>query len=258
MIFLFRFDVIRDKIEFVLNEQIAYNMYPDCEKRLRPLVITSCQTLLKYRHLSVSKTIMDGNILDTGEFEVMLSKGLGQFFDENEKNKLFMDAGKISEIMCEVMERSTLEEKDNEINTSKVSFTEKEWYDINSMEMLVELGEKTLIEAKTQYKNLINCKDKPHVLDDYTIVRVINFYADEIKLIDDTEKQFSDWETKLDLNLEQKDKIKKGNSVIRESRIIFRKILTLAEELKKGTIDRILEKDDLELGIEFLLKQMKF
>src|SRR5215510_1691150 len=88
-IFLFRFEVFGNGISFVLNEGIASDMYPDVDEQLKPLAHTCCETLVRYRHLSVSHTIMDGNILDTGEFEVMLSKGLGRHFAADEKQQLF-------------------------------------------------------------------------------------------------------------------------------------------------------------------------
>jgi hypothetical protein len=76
-IFLFRFELRGNGIDFVLNEAIAADMYQDIDEKIKPLVHACCETLLRYRHLSVSNTIMDGNFLATGEFEVMLSKGLG-------------------------------------------------------------------------------------------------------------------------------------------------------------------------------------
>jgi hypothetical protein len=76
-IFLFRFELSGNGIHFVLNEAIAADMYQDVDEKLKPLAHPCCETLVRYKHLSVSNTIMDGNILDTGEFEVMLSRGLG-------------------------------------------------------------------------------------------------------------------------------------------------------------------------------------
>jgi hypothetical protein len=52
---------------------------------------------------------MDGNILVTGEFEVMLSKGLGQYFVHDEKERLFEDAKNIADLLGEVMDRGTQE-----------------------------------------------------------------------------------------------------------------------------------------------------
>lgn len=104
-IFLFRFEIRGNAIDFVLNEAIAEDMYPDIDEKMKPLVHACCETLLRYRHLSVSNTIMDGNFLVTGEFEVMLSKGLGQHFAHDEKQRLFQDAKNIADLLGEVMDR---------------------------------------------------------------------------------------------------------------------------------------------------------
>ncbi len=55
---------------------------------------------------------MDGNILDMGEFEVMLSKGLGRHFADNEKQQLFQDAKNIADLLVAVMDRKTKELKE--------------------------------------------------------------------------------------------------------------------------------------------------
>jgi hypothetical protein len=110
-IFLFRFALRGNGIDFVLNEAIAGDMYADVDASLLPLVRRCCETLLRYRHLSVSNVIMDGNILATGEFEVMLSKGLGRHFPPAEKERLFLDAKAISDLLAVVMDRRTQELK---------------------------------------------------------------------------------------------------------------------------------------------------
>jgi hypothetical protein len=111
-IFLFRFDVHSNAIDFVINQAIAADMYPEVDEKLKPLAHACCETLLRYKHLSISTTIMDGNLLDTGEFEVMLSKGLGKYFAETEKQQLFQDAKRIADLLIEVMDRRTREEKE--------------------------------------------------------------------------------------------------------------------------------------------------
>jgi hypothetical protein len=106
-IFLFRFELRGNGVDFVLNEAIAADMYQDVDAEIKPLVRACCETLLRYRHLSVSNTIMDGNILATGEFEVMLSRGLGRHFAHDEKQRLFQDAKHISDLLAMVMDRRT-------------------------------------------------------------------------------------------------------------------------------------------------------
>jgi hypothetical protein len=111
-IFLFRFELKGYGLDFVLNESIAEDMYPDVDERLKPLVYACGETLLRYKHLSISNVIMDGNFLATGEFEVMLSKGLGRYFLEDEKQQLFQDAKNIADLLSAVMDRRTQEEKE--------------------------------------------------------------------------------------------------------------------------------------------------
>jgi hypothetical protein len=110
-IFLFRFELRGRGIDFVLNEGIAADMYQEVDEELKPLAHACCETLLRYRNLSVSNTIMDGNFLKSGEFEVMLSKGLGRHFTEDEKARLFQDAKRIADLLATVMDRRTQELK---------------------------------------------------------------------------------------------------------------------------------------------------
>ena len=111
-IFLFQFELRGAGIDFVLNEGIAADMYQDLDAQIKPLVHACCATLLRYRHLSISKIMMDGNFLLSGEFEVMLSKGLGQHFRPQEKERLFQDAKQIADLLAMVMNRRTQEEED--------------------------------------------------------------------------------------------------------------------------------------------------
>jgi hypothetical protein len=110
-IFLFRFDLSGNGINFILNEAIAADMYEDIDKKMRPLIHTCCETLLRYKHLSSSNTIMDGNFLVQGSFEVTLSRGLGSHFPEDEKQELFQDAKNIADLLALVMNRRTVEKK---------------------------------------------------------------------------------------------------------------------------------------------------
>jgi len=111
-IFLFQFELRRNGIDFVLNEAIAADMYPDVDEKIKPLVHACCETLSRYKHACISNIIMDGNFLATGEFEVMLSKGLGRHFVHEEKERLFQDAKNIADLLAMVMNRRTLEQKE--------------------------------------------------------------------------------------------------------------------------------------------------
>jgi hypothetical protein len=108
-LFLFRFELRGNGIDFVLNEAIAEDIYPEVDEKMKPLVHACCETLLRHKNLSASNTIMDGNLLASGEFEVMLSEGMGQHFAPNEKKRLFQDAKHIADFLAVVMDRRTQE-----------------------------------------------------------------------------------------------------------------------------------------------------
>ena len=147
-IFLFRFEFTGNGITFVINEAIAADMYPDLDEKLKPLAHACCETLSRYRHLSVSNTIMDGNILTTGEFEVMLSKGLGRHFGENEKQQLFQDAKHIADLLAAVMDRKT-----QELNEGKPHSKSHKSYSPNTKKMkkgLEKLGNEKRLQAELQ------------------------------------------------------------------------------------------------------------
>ncbi len=148
-IFLFRFVLADNGINFVLNKEIAAEMYQDLDEKLKPLVQACGETLLRYKHLSVSNTIMDGNILNTGEFEVMLSKGLGRHFAENEKQHLFQDAKNIADLLIEVMDRRTKEEKEGKQQSSSQKRSRRSPDQIKKG--LEELGRAKSLHAELQW-----------------------------------------------------------------------------------------------------------
>jgi hypothetical protein len=107
LIFLFQFDKSDDGIDFVLNERIAEDMDTQSEELLGPLVFSTCQVLMHYKEISKSDTIMSGMIVETDEFEVTLSEGLGQYIDPFTKNSiLFENAKIIADLLVEIMSRT--------------------------------------------------------------------------------------------------------------------------------------------------------
>jgi len=108
-IFLYRFVLRGNGISFVLNEQIAEDLYPQTEEELAPFVHACCETLLRYKELCRGETIMDGHILVDGHFEVMLYPGMGQYFVEEEKQNLFQDAHRVAELLMDVIDRRSKE-----------------------------------------------------------------------------------------------------------------------------------------------------
>ena len=148
-LFLFRFELRGNGIDFVLNKAIAADMYQDVDEKIKPLAHACCETLSRYRRLSVSNTIMDGNILATGEFEVMLSKGLGRHFADDEKQQLFQDAKNIADLLVVVMDRRTKEEKEGKKPSASPLHSPQSPKQIKKG--LEELGEAKRLQAELQW-----------------------------------------------------------------------------------------------------------
>jgi hypothetical protein len=109
MIFLYRFDLKDNGIDFVLNEKIAADMLPYYEEMLKYLVASLAETLSFYRAFSKHPTILTGKILDNNELEIMLSEGLGQYIDVYTKNQIIFENGKlIADLLIKVMDYYTL------------------------------------------------------------------------------------------------------------------------------------------------------
>jgi len=92
---------------------------------------------------------MDGNFLVTGEFEVMLSKGLGRHFAHEEKERLFQDAKNISDLLEVVMDRRTQElKKGKQQSLSSIEHTTNPKKIKKGLE---KLGKTKHLQAKSQW-----------------------------------------------------------------------------------------------------------
>ncbi|OUC03358.1 hypothetical protein BK784_04000 [Bacillus thuringiensis serovar medellin] len=92
MIFLYRFDLKENGIDFVLNEQIAADILPQYDVLLRPLV-----------------TLLTSNMRENGEIEVMLNQELGQCIDGDTKKHMILKNGKrIADILIEIRNAYTI------------------------------------------------------------------------------------------------------------------------------------------------------
>lgn len=246
-IFLFQFDVVPTGTDFILNEGIAHDMYPDLEQKMRPLVVSTCEVLGRYKIFSNQNPILQCGISDAGKVEVNLSPGLGKYIDPPIKEYIFEKAQQISDLLIEVMNRRTLEEKETK--------QEPAWQPIRNLPLIANLLDGQFETANEQYTNLLQAKTKPHVLDDHTVHRVIHLYTDELELIPVFEKQLVKWQKEDRLTSKQQREINRLQRQMKQWNQVVVDILVLARELEKGTIDKILAKSDLELGLESLLKK---
>jgi hypothetical protein len=89
------------------------------------------------------------------------------------------------------------------------------------------------------------------VLDDYTVGRILEVYGAQANDLWLYEEQLSWWRQANPTSAQQQE-IDRLSGQLSKLRGILASILSLAEELKGGTIESVLAKSDIELALEVL------
>lgn len=133
---------------------------------------------------------------------------------------------------------------------------EPNWQPISQLPLLTAMVDGVLENTEEQYQTFESVKDRPHVLDDDIVNRAIKLYRAQIDDVRFYEEQFARWLAEP-LTEDQRREVNRLNGQLPRIKELSQAILDLMDKMKHGTINRILEKSDLELGLEFLLKNMK-
>ena len=127
------------------------------------------------------------------------------------------------------------------------------WQKISFLPQIAEMIDGMLDAAKETYGPL--CQIKVH--DDFTIKRIFEVTGQQVEDEWMYEKQLNNWLHSPDLETVQRDEIIRLQGQMLELKKVNRKILGIAEEHKDKTIEKILGKSDVELGMDFLMGKLK-
>ena len=131
-----------------------------------------------------------------------------------------------------------------------------QWQPISRLSLIAPHIDGMLAAAQDQYEAMLPAKAKPHVLDNYTVNRVKRVFTDQqhdLRLFDE---QLTRW-SKESLSAQQRVEVERLQAQLKKLREQITAILELADDLEKGTIEKVMAKSDAELGLEFLLGQLK-
>ncbi|MGY1423449.1 hypothetical protein [Bacillus cereus] len=131
---------------------------------------------------------------------------------------------------------------------------EPNWQPIRALSMIANMIDGQLEESQKQYTILLETQQKPHVLDDYIVHRVIQVYTDQLEFLPIYIKQLEKWQTEVSLTLTQQNEIKRLQEQVTQWKQVLTNILKLANKLKEETIEKVMSKSELELGIQSLKK----
>lgn len=130
---------------------------------------------------------------------------------------------------------------------------EPNWQPITNLPMIADMIDGQVAEAQKQYTELLAARKIPYVLDNYTVDRIIKVFKEQQDFIWIYEKQLSRWQAD-NPSISQMDEITRLQEQVKKWSGILIDILALAETLKSGTIEKMMTKSDLELGMEFIKK----
>ena len=131
--------------------------------------------------------------------------------------------------------------------------TSPNWQPISMLPTITGIIDGELADAEKHYATLLQLRDKPHVLDDATVEKSIKLHTEQLEFTRVFREQLDRW-YQTDLTTHEREEINRLSVQLERLRKVLTNILALADELKEGTIDKILAKSDLELGIEVLLR----
>jgi molecular chaperone GrpE (heat shock protein) len=133
---------------------------------------------------------------------------------------------------------------------------EPNWQPISQLPLLTSMVDDVLENTEEQYQSFAAVKDRPHVLDDDIVNRAIRLYQAQIDDVWFYEQQFARWQAEP-LTDSQRAEVDRLSAQLPRIKELSQAILNLMDEMKDGTINKIMEKSDLELGLEFFLKHLK-
>ena len=133
---------------------------------------------------------------------------------------------------------------------------QRNWYPLSFIPAFAGQVDELIEILEAQLKSFLPAKNKPHILDDQTIHRASSAFKQNAEYIQLYQEQADKW-----IREAQTDSHRQALSLLNEKLSKARKLnvelVALVEELGKGTIDKVLAKDDLELALEFLSGKSK-
>jgi hypothetical protein len=126
------------------------------------------------------------------------------------------------------------------------------WQQISQLPLIGGMIRDMLAGAKEQYESLVLCRPKPHVLDDHLIGRVLKLFREQKENLRPYEEQLVWWNNEK-LTAWQRREVDALAGELKQAAEMIDAVLALAEELSEGTIDVVMAKSDLQLGVEAIL-----
>ena len=126
------------------------------------------------------------------------------------------------------------------------------WQPLSQMPLISSMIDTALEDTREHLSTLAEARERPHVLDDATIDRTEQVHGEQLEFVGIYAEQISRWrsEAQSEAQVRELDRMEAQNGRLRS---VTTDVLALAAELRKGTIERVMDMSDVELGLQALL-----
>jgi hypothetical protein len=126
------------------------------------------------------------------------------------------------------------------------------WQPISQMPLIASMIDGALDDTRAHIETLTRARTRPHVLDDATVDRIDQVHTEQLEFVNIYARQIGRWRTERP-SADQTHELDRMEEQNRQLRAVTVDALALARELRKDTIERVLEMSDVELGLQALL-----
>ena len=127
---------------------------------------------------------------------------------------------------------------------------------LTALPLIASLIDGELADGQEHQATLLSVRDRPHVLDDAIVERSIKLHTEQRDFLGVFAEQLARWRHERPSDAQRRE-LDRLEGQLERLRAVLSDILKLADELQQGTIERVLAKSELELGIETLLRMTK-
>ena len=125
------------------------------------------------------------------------------------------------------------------------------WQPLTALPLIASLIDGELADGQEHHAALLAVRDRPYVLDDATVERSIKLHTEQRDFLGVFAEQLARWRNEQPTDAQRRE-LDRLEGQLQRLRAVLTNLLGLAEELQQGTIEQVLAKSDLELGLEAL------
>jgi hypothetical protein len=130
------------------------------------------------------------------------------------------------------------------------------WQPITALPLVAAVITGMLEGTREQHRLLIEARQRPYLLDDHTVARVVRVYSAQAGDHWLFEEQLRRW-TAEPVTTTQRREVERLGRELASLREATTSVLGLAEEFKASTIESLLAKSDLQVGLEELARRRR-